>query len=182
MQELRNFIQDPQNLKVSIGNNIRQWIITVIGGEDTIYAGEKFRLKFSFPPDYPFSPPAVFFLQPIPKHEHVYSNGDICLNLLGMCVSMSPYVRSQAGHCFVELYTELPLKRDDHVTSSTCLHICTQCVQCSGVCVYILMCTMFVAGPGWMPTMTAQGIAMSIVSMLSSAKEKKIPPDNAVRK
>jgi hypothetical protein len=30
--------------------------------------------------------------------------------------------------------------------------------------------------------MTAQGIALSILSMLSSAKHKKIPPDNAIRK
>lgn len=84
-QELRNFIQEPpDNVKLSVGNNIRQWIITVLGASGTIYAGEKFRLKFTFPSDYPFSPPSVYFLQPIPKHEHVYSNGDICLNLLGM--------------------------------------------------------------------------------------------------
>jgi ubiquitin-conjugating enzyme E2 W len=75
---------DPiENVKLSVGNNIRQWIITVVGPEGTVYAGEKFRLKFSFPSDYPFSPPSVYFLQPIPKHEHVYSNGDICLDLLG---------------------------------------------------------------------------------------------------
>ena len=30
--------------------------------------------------------------------------------------------------------------------------------------------------------MTAQGLAISILSMLSSAKEKKTPPDNAARK
>lgn len=64
-------------------------------------------------------PPVVYFLKPIPKHEHVYSNGDICLSLLGK---------------------------------------------------------------DWQPTMTAQGIAVSILSMLSSAKEKKTPPDNAMRK
>ena len=27
--------------------------------------------------------PSVYFLKPTPKHVHVYSNGDICLNLLG---------------------------------------------------------------------------------------------------
>lgn len=28
-------------------------------------------------------PPSVYFLKPTPKHEHVYTNGDICLSLLG---------------------------------------------------------------------------------------------------
>ena len=30
-----------------------------------------------------FIAPSVYFLKPTPKHVHVYSNGDICLNLLG---------------------------------------------------------------------------------------------------
>lgn len=61
--------------------------------------------------------PSVYFLKPTPKHVHVYSNGDICLNLLG---------------------------RD------------------------------------WRPTMTAHGLVVSILSMLSSAREKKSPQDNAM--
>ena len=70
-----------------------------------------------FSKDYPAKPPSVYFLKPVPKHMHVYSNGDICLNLLG---------------------------RD------------------------------------WRPTMTAESLAVSILSMLSSAKEKNIPQDNAM--
>lgn len=69
--------------------------------------------------DYPSKPPSAYFLQPTPRHEHVYTNGDICLNLLG---------------------------RD------------------------------------WRPNMSASMLALSILSMLSSAKEKKIPQDNHVRK
>jgi len=76
-------------------------------------------LKFEFPKDYPVKPPSVYFLKPVPKHQHVYTNGDICLNLLGK---------------------------------------------------------------DWRPTMTAQNLAVSILSMLSSAKEKKMPIDNAMRK
>ncbi len=67
--------------------------------------------------EYPSKPPSVYFLKPVPKHMHVYSNGDICLNLLG---------------------------RD------------------------------------WRPAMTAQMLAVSILSMLSSAKQKTIPQDNAM--
>jgi ubiquitin-protein ligase len=74
-------------------------------------------LKLEFPESYPSKPPSVFFLPPVPKHVHVYSNGDICLNLLGK---------------------------------------------------------------DWNPSMTAESLVISILSMLSSAKEKKMPPDNAM--
>ena len=116
-KELRSFIANPpSNCKVVVGANIRSWVINIVGAEDTIYAGEKYKLKIVFPKDYPSKPPSVYFLRPTPKHVHVYSNGDICLNLLG---------------------------RD------------------------------------WRPTMTAQTLVLSIMSMLASAKEKKMPQDNA---
>jgi ubiquitin-conjugating enzyme E2 W len=87
------------------------------GPEGTLYEGEVFRLRIRFPPNYPTEPPSVFFLPPhIPQHEHVYTNGDICLSLLGA---------------------------------------------------------------DWRPTMTAQSIAMSILSILSGATKKELPPDNA---
>ena len=68
----------------------------------------------------PLAAYAVFhlsnFLQLFRKHEHVYTNGDICLSLLGK---------------------------------------------------------------DWRPIMTAQSIAASILSILSSAQSKSIPMDNA---
>lgn len=117
-KELRAFLANPpDNCKLSVGSNIRQWVVTMVGAEGTIYAGESYKLKLVFPKDYPSKPPSVFFLRPTPKHQHVYSNGDICLNLLG---------------------------RD------------------------------------WRPTLTAQALVVSILSMLSSAKEKKLPQDNSM--
>lgn len=116
-RELKAFLSSPPpNLRVSVGKNIRVWIITLTGAENTIYAGEKYRLKVTFPPNYPTVPPSMFFLHPTPRHEHVYTNGDICLSLLGK---------------------------------------------------------------DWRPTMTAQSLAMSILSILSSAREKSLPMDNA---
>lgn len=94
-------IMKDNSTKVSVGNNIRQWIITLPGANGTLYAGEKLRLKFSFPTDYPFSPPSVYFLHPVPKHEHVYSNGDICLDLLGgECTAMLTSFFLQYPHLF----------------------------------------------------------------------------------
>ncbi|CAM9094764.1 unnamed protein product [Ectocarpus fasciculatus] len=119
-KELKEFMANPPDCcKVSVGKNIRVWIITISGAEGTIYAGEKFRLRVSFPEEYPTKPPAVYFLQspPPPKHQHIYTNGDICLSLLS--------------------------SRD------------------------------------WKPNLTVMSLALSILSMLSSAKEKRLPEDNA---
>ena len=115
-RELKSFIQDPPpGLTVAVGKNMRIWIVTVAG--PGIYDGETFRLRVSFPPQYPTVPPSVYFLPPnIPVHEHVYTNGDICLSLLGK---------------------------------------------------------------DWRPTMTAQSIAVSILSILASAQSKSLPMDNA---
>lgn len=116
-KELKEFMQNPPpNLKVKVGSNIRVWIVEMKGAEGSIYEGESFRLRVAFPPAYPTVPPSVYFLPPPPLHEHVYTNGDICLSLLGK---------------------------------------------------------------GWQPQMTAQSIAVSILSILSSAQSKSLPMDNA---
>lgn len=117
-QEIQEFMTNPpDNCKLKINGNIRNWEVTLTGVKDTIYEGEVYTIKMVFPKDYPSKPPSVYFLRPCPKHVHVYTNGDICLNFLG---------------------------RD------------------------------------WRPTMTGQMLAVSILSMLSSAKEKRIPQDNAM--
>jgi ubiquitin-conjugating enzyme E2 W len=116
-RELKEFLRDPPtNLKVKVGSNIRIWIITMEGAVGSVYEGETYKLRVSFPKGYPTVPPSVYFLSPPPLHEHVYTNGDICLSLLGK---------------------------------------------------------------DWKPTMTAQSIALSILSILSSASSKCLPMDNA---
>lgn len=117
-RELKAFLSEPPpNLSVKVGKNLRVWIVTMKGAKNTIYEGETFKLRVSFPAKYPDIPPSVYFLPPnIPLHEHVYTNGDICLSLLGK---------------------------------------------------------------DWRPSMTAQSIAVSILSILSSAQSKSLPMDNA---
>jgi ubiquitin-conjugating enzyme E2 W len=117
-RELKAFLSEPPpNLSVKVGKNLRVWIVTMKGAKNTIYEGEAFKLRISFPSQYPDVPPSVYFLPPnIPLHEHVYTNGDICLSLLGK---------------------------------------------------------------DWRPSMTAQSIAVSILSILSSAQSKSLPMDNA---
>jgi ubiquitin-conjugating enzyme E2 W len=117
-KELKAFLKSPpENLSVQVGSNIRLWVVTIVGAKDTIYEGEIFKLRIEFPSAYPTVPPSVYFLKKfLPVHEHVYTNGDICLSLLGN---------------------------------------------------------------GWRPTMSAQSIAVSILSILSSAQSKNLPMDNA---
>ena len=84
-RELKEFLSSPPpglSVKIS-GKNVRLWIVTLSMPSNTIYAGETYKLRIQFPADYPTSPPSVFFLPPTPRHEHVYTNGDICLSLLG---------------------------------------------------------------------------------------------------
>ncbi|KAL7467071.1 hypothetical protein ACHAXS_007336 [Conticribra weissflogii] len=84
-RELKEFLSSPPpglSVKIS-GKNVRLWIITLTMPDNCIYAGETYKLRVQFPNDYPTSPPSVYFLPPTPRHEHVYTNGDICLSLLG---------------------------------------------------------------------------------------------------
>ena len=83
-RELNDFLENPPDgCKVSVGKSMNVWVVTLTGAEGTIFAGEKYKLRVAFPSDYPTSPPSVYFLAPTPRHAHVYTNGDICLNLLG---------------------------------------------------------------------------------------------------
>eukprot|EP00923_Selenidium_pygospionis_P049106 GHVN01084538.1.p1 GENE.GHVN01084538.1~~GHVN01084538.1.p1 ORF type:complete len:213 (-),score=34.20 GHVN01084538.1:1603-2241(-) len=109
-------LSPPQGVSVSVGANIRLWIVTLTGCSGTIYEGEKYKMKIVFPKNYPLSPPNIHFIGTPPRHSHIYSNGDICLNLL----------------------------TDD-----------------------------------WSPTLTASSLTVAILSMLSSAKEKRLPVNNA---
>jgi len=64
-KELKAFIKDPPpNLSVKFGKNLRVWIVTMTGAKNSIYEGEVFKLRVSFPAQYPTVPPSVYFLPP----------------------------------------------------------------------------------------------------------------------
>ena len=58
------------------------WHIKFVGAEGSVYAGEPYTLQFKFGADYPIDSPEVIFVGTPPDHEHIYSNGYICLSIL----------------------------------------------------------------------------------------------------
>ncbi|KAL4964985.1 putative ubiquitin conjugating enzyme (UbcK) [Aspergillus stella-maris] len=61
--------------------NLMSWIATITGPSETPYEGLTFKLSFSFPNNYPYSPPTVLFKTPI-YHPNVDFSGRICLDIL----------------------------------------------------------------------------------------------------
>lgn len=84
-RELENFKRDHDALENGLtiedtAHNI--WLVRFNGPPDSIYEDESHTLQVTFSERYPMEPPEVVFLDQSPVHEHVYSNGHICLNIL----------------------------------------------------------------------------------------------------
>merc|ERR1711916_195888 len=62
-------------------SDLYNWQATIMGPEDSPYAGGVFTLAIQFPSDYPFKPPKVQFTTKI-YHPNINSNGGICLDIL----------------------------------------------------------------------------------------------------
>eukprot|EP01064_Diplonema_japonicum_P038189 TRINITY_DN9164_c0_g1_i1.p1 TRINITY_DN9164_c0_g1~~TRINITY_DN9164_c0_g1_i1.p1 ORF type:complete len:172 (+),score=30.48 TRINITY_DN9164_c0_g1_i1:47-517(+) len=85
-RELDKFRENPPpGLYICDGDvpNLTEWRIT-LNYKDTssLYDGQTFKLRFRFSEKYPMDSPEVIFLDPIPLHEHIYSNGHICMDIL----------------------------------------------------------------------------------------------------
>jgi len=79
LDELRN---NPSiNCMAEQGEDLYNWDATIIGPEETPYAGGHFLLKIHFSQEYPFRPPTVQFMTKV-YHPNISSQGVICLDIL----------------------------------------------------------------------------------------------------
>ena len=84
-KELKELEKDPPaNCSAGLADdttNIFKWHATIVGPEDSPYAGGVYFLTIDFPTDYPFKPPKCTFLTRI-YHPNINKNGSICLDIL----------------------------------------------------------------------------------------------------
>lgn len=63
-------------------SNLFRWKATIIGPNETVYEGQKYRLSIEFPNSYPYTAPIVKFLTPCFHPNIDVVNGSLCLDIL----------------------------------------------------------------------------------------------------
>ncbi|KAM7194290.1 putative ubiquitin-conjugating enzyme E2 W [Naviculisporaceae sp. PSN 640] len=86
LQKITNSL--PPGIELVQYDNFEEWQLDIkVLDDNPLYKDQTYRLKFKFGPSYPIEPPEVVFVKSadrqIPMHPHIYSNGIICLDLLG---------------------------------------------------------------------------------------------------
>lgn len=82
---LKDFSTFPKNDKTifatPLENDLMVWAAIILGPESTPYENGTFSLIIEFSDEYPSSPPNIKFISDM-YHPNIYSNGELCLDLL----------------------------------------------------------------------------------------------------
>ncbi|MCJ1298487.1 hypothetical protein MMC08_001277 [Hypocenomyce scalaris] len=78
----------PPGITLVTAEDFKEWQMDIrILDPNPLYLNKTYRLRFRFSNNYPIEAPEVTFItredREIPMHPHIYSNGIICLDLLG---------------------------------------------------------------------------------------------------
>lgn len=88
LKELRSLDRETiPEVGIQLTDNIFVIHATITASENPLYKNKTFKLRITVGEDYPFNAPTCVFTKldsaTIPTHPHIYSNGHICLDLLG---------------------------------------------------------------------------------------------------
>uniref|UniRef100_A0A6B2LNQ4 UBC core domain-containing protein n=1 Tax=Arcella intermedia TaxID=1963864 RepID=A0A6B2LNQ4_9EUKA len=82
-KELQDITKDPPASCSAgpVGDDMFHWQATILGPDDSPFAGGVFFLDIHFPEKYPYFPPKVTFTTKV-YHPNINKNGSICLDIL----------------------------------------------------------------------------------------------------
>ena len=104
------------------GDNLYEWVSTILGPPSSPYDGGVFFLDIHFSPEYPFKPPKVTFRTRI-YHCNVNSQGVICLDILKDNWSPALTISKVGHHCLSVTVTNL--------SSQLLLSVCSLLTDCN---------------------------------------------------